>query len=402
MNKKMRELQAKIQAKLAEAKAMEEVEKASEIMDEVDALQKEYETEKRIYEAEKLAGGESAVDPVEDHAKEPEEKEISGEEMVAKQVRAIMAPQRFGQEKGLQESVDADGGFTVPEDVQTRVNQWPEARASFLNEISEETVSTNKGARTYQKKADVDTFIDLDENGAITKEITAPKFERITYAIKDRAGFMPVSNDLIMDSDSNIMNMVVDWLGRANVATANAKIMEIIKAHKNPTGGGKYEGTAGAKAIDGISGIKKIVNVILGQAYKANVSIITNDDGLQYLDTLEDKNGRPLLNPDPTDSAKLQLRLGTVVIPVSVKPNKGFESNGTKVPFIIGDLKAGIKRYNRQSMSLKASDVATIGSFNAFAMNMTVIRAILRDDYKEIDKDAYVYGYIETQVNLPS
>lgn len=402
MNKKMRELQAKIQAKLAEAKAMEEVEKASEIMDEVDALQKEYETEKRIYEAEKLAGGESAVDPVEDHAKEPEEKEISGEEMVAKQVRAIMAPQRFGQEKGLQESVDADGGYTVPEDVQTRVNQWPEARASFLNEISEETVSTNKGARTYQTKADTETFIDLDENGAITKEITAPKFERITYAIKDRAGFMPVSNDLIADSDANIMGIVVDWLGRANVATANAKIMEIIKAHKNPTGGGKYEGSAGIKPIDGINGIKKIVNVILGQAYKSGVKIITNDDGLQYLDTLEDKNGRPLLNPDPTDSAKLQLRCGTVVVPVEVKPNKGFESNGTKVPFIVGDLKAGIRRYNRQSMSLKASDTATIGSFNAFAMNMTLIRAILRDDYKEIDKDAYVYGYIETQVNLPS
>lgn len=402
MNKKMRELQAKIQAKLAEAKAMEEVEKASEIMDEVDALQKEYETEKRIYEAEKLAGGESAVDPVEDHAKEPEEKEISGEEMVAKQVRAIMAPQRFGQEKGLQESVDADGGYTVPEDVQTRVNQWSEARASFLNEISEETVSTNKGARTYQTKADTETFIDLDENGAITKEITAPKFERITYAIKDRAGFMPVSNDLIADSDANIMGIVVDWLGRANVATANAKIMEIIKAHKNPTGGGKYEGSAGIKPIDGINGIKKIVNVILGQAYKSGVKIITNDDGLQYLDTLEDKNGRPLLNPDPTDSAKLQLRCGTVVVPVEVKPNKGFESNGTKVPFIVGDLKAGIRRYNRQSMSLKASDTATIGSFNAFAMNMTLIRAILRDDYKEIDKDAYVYGYIETQVNLPS
>ena len=381
---------------------MEEVEKASEIMDEVDALQKEYETEKRIYEAEKLAGGEGAVDPVENHAKEPEEKEISGEEMVAKQVRAIMASQRFGQEKGLQESVDADGGYTVPEDVQTRVNQWSEARASFLNEISEETVSTNKGARTYQTKADTETFIDLDENGAITKEITAPKFERITYAIKDRAGFMPVSNDLIADSDANIMGIVVDWLGRANVATANAKIMEIIKAHKNPTGGGKYEGSAGIKPIDGINGIKKIVNVILGQAYKSGVTIITNDDGLQYLDTLEDKNGRPLLNPDPTDSAKLQLRCGTVVVPVEVKPNKGFESNGTKVPFIVGDLKAGIRRYNRQSMSLKASDTATIGSFNAFAMNMTLIRAILRDDYKEIDKDAYVYGYIETQVNLPS
>ena len=47
-------------------------------------------------------------------------------------------------------------------------------------------------------------------------------------------------------------------------------------------------------------------------------------------------------------------------------------------------------------MTLKASDVAVIGEFNAFAMNMTLIRAILRDDYKALDNDAYVYGYIES------
>ena len=29
-------------------------------------------------------------------------------------------------------------------------------------------------------------------------------------------------------------------------------------------------------------------------------------------------------------------------------------------------------------------------------MNMTLIRAILRDDYKELDKDAYYYGCIDT------
>jgi hypothetical protein len=27
---------------------------------------------------------------------------------------------------------------------------------------------------------------------------------------------------------------------------------------------------------------------------------------------------------------------------------------------------------------------------------MTLIRAILRDDYKSLDADAYVYGYIDT------
>lgn len=402
MNKEMRDLLAKIQAKTAEAKAMEDVEKASALMDEVDALQREYETAKRIYDAEKMAGAQAVTEPVEDPAQAKAVEPLTADEMFAKQVRAIMNPKRFGNDKRLvetwtEEGEGEDGGYTVPEDIQTKINKWPEAEASFLAEIAEETVSTNKGARTYQTKADIDVFMDLDENGAITKEITAPKFERVTYQIQDRAGFMPVSNDLISDSDVNIIAMVTEWLGRANVATANAKILGILDAHKNPKGNGTYESQAGMKTdLKDIDGIKRIVNVVLGQAYKSGAKIITNDDGLQYLDTLADENGRPLLNPDPTDSAKLQLRCGTVVVPVVVKPNKGFASTGTKVPFIIGDLKAGVKRFVRNRMTLKASDVAVIGDFNAFAMNMTVIRAILRDDYKALDNDAYVYGYIDT------
>lgn len=388
MNKKMREIMAQIQAKTAEAKKYmngdgvdKDVEKAGQIMDEVDALKNEYETEKRIYESEK-GEGVGGANPHSGRGQEPENK-FTGEEIVAKEVRAIMAPAKYASDKSLQESVDADGGYTVPEDIQTRVNQWPEAEYSFLTDISVERVSTNKGARTYQKKGDAEAFIDLDENGAITKEITAPQFERITYAIQDRAGFMPVSNDLISDSDANISAIVTQWLGRANVATANAKILEIIKAKEQV-------------AIDGLNGIKKIVNVTLGQAYKSGAKIITNDDGLNYLDTLEDKNGRHMLNPDPTDSARLALRCGTVVVPVKVVPNSAFPTEGTKIPFVIGDLAQGIRKYDRQSMSLMASNVATIGTFNAFAMNMTVIRAILRDDYKALDNDAYVYGYIDT------
>ena len=389
MNKKMREILSKIQAKTAEAKGFmngenKDVDKANALMDEVDALQKEFETEKRVYEAEKATGAQSATSSVEDHAQE-EKEEVSGENMVAKQVRAILNPKKFGTDKSLVESVDADGGYTVPEDIQTAVNHWPEIVDSLLSEIDVVPVGTNKGARTYQKKADTEAFIDLDENGEITKEITAPQFERITYSIQDRAGFMPVSNDLVNDSDANIMGIVTQWLGRANIATANAKILEILNAKAKV-------------AFDGIAGIKHAVNVTLGQAYKNGIKIITNDDGLDYLDNLTDANGRPLLNADPTDSAKLQLRCGTVVVPIKVLQNKTLATDGTKIPFIVGDLKQGIRKYDRQSMSLMASNVAVIGNFNAFAMNMTLIRAILRDDYKALDNNAYVYGYIDTSV----
>lgn len=384
MNKRMREILAQIQEKTAEAKKYQhgegvekDVNKAAAIMGEVEELKKEYNTEKQIYEAEKADGFETA----DSHPGGGQEKKtLTGEQIVAKEIRSIMTKKV---DKDLVESVDADGGYTVPEDIVTKVRHWPEIIDSLLDEITVENVTTNKGARTYQKKGDTEAFVDLDETGAITKKIAAPQFERITYAIQDRAGFMPVSNDLSHDSDANIAGIVTQWLGRANIATANAKILDIVMG-KDPI------------PLDGIAGIKTVVNVTLGQAYKNGAKIITNDDGLNYLDNLVDLTGRPLLNPDPTAPARLTLRCGTTVVPVKVKSNKTLPSDDTRIPFIIGDLKAGITKYDRQSMSLKASDVAVLGDFNAFAQNMTLIRAILRDDYKEMDTDSYVVGFIET------
>lgn len=370
MNKRMRELSTQIQTKALEAKSFMEgenkdVEKASALLDEMDELQKEYDTEKRIFEASKAGVPEEL----------PKKEELSETAKFCKAVRAFIAG------KGLVEGVEADGGYTVPEDVQTAINKWADVEYSLLNDIDVVTVSTNKGARTYQKKAQADVFVDLDENGAITKEITAPQFERISYNIQDRAGFMPVSNNLIEDSDANILSIVSEWLGKANVNTSNAKILEAF-AEKEQVD------------LKDIDGIKKALNVTLGQAYKNGAKIITNDDGLNYLDTLKDGNDRPLLNPDPTAPANLTLRCGTTVLPIKVLPNKVLASQSGKVPFIIGDTKAYVRKWDRKSMSLKASDVASIGNFNAYAMNMTLIRAILRDDYTIMDADSIVNGFI--------
>lgn len=377
MNKKMRELLAGIQAKTAEAKSFmdgenKDIEKANALMDEVDALQKEYEAEKRIYEAEKANGAQVATATVEDTAKSKKD-----EGAIAKFVKAVKA----FISKGLVEGVDEDGGYTVPEDVSTQIEHYKDVDYALESDIDVVNVKTNKGSRTFQKKTDVDTFVDIDENGNIANEIDAPKFERLPYAIQDRAGFMPVSNDLVNDSDANILAIVTEWLGKADVATTNAKVLAKV-AEKAQVD------------LKDINGIKKALNVTLGQAYKNGAKIYTNDDGLNYLDTLTDENGRPLLNPDPTAPAKMQLRCGTTVLPIKVLPNKVFATVGGKVPFIVGNLFDYVRKYNRQHMSLKASDVATIGGFNAFAQNMTVIRAIVRDDYRVKDADSIVNGYI--------
>lgn len=379
MNKRMRELLAKIQAKTTEAKSFMEgenkdVEKATAIMDEIDALQKEYDAEKRIYEADKMTGGEGATTPVEPVG---QEKEVKDEIMnFAKAVRQFIR-------KGLVEGVDADGGYTVPEDVSTKVERYKDVDYSLEQDIDVVNVTTNKGSRTFLKKGEVDTFLDIDENGEITEEIGNPQFERLPYQIQDRAGFMPVSNDLAEDSDSNIMEIVSEWLAKADVATTNKKVLAKV---------------AEKAQIDfvNIDGIKTALNVTLGQAYKTGAKIYTNDDGLNYLDTLKDENGRYLLNPDPTSPAQLQLRCGTTVLPIKVLPNKVWKSVDGKAPFIVGNLFDFIRKYDRKKMSIMASNVASIGNFNAFAQNMTLLRAIVRNDYRVKDMDSIVHGYIDT------
>ena len=105
MNKKMRELQAKIQAKATEAKAFMEgenkdIEKANALLDEIDALQKEYDTEARLFEATKNVVPEDPT-PV---AKN-EDKKVSVLEQFGKDAKL-----GFKLDKAMNEGTPADGG----------------------------------------------------------------------------------------------------------------------------------------------------------------------------------------------------------------------------------------------------------------------------------------------------
>ena len=152
----------------------------------------------------------------------------------------------------------------------------------------------------------------------------------------------------------------------------------------------------------GITGIKHALNVTLGQAYKPTSAIVTNDDGLDYLDTLVDANGRPLLNPDPTAPANLQLRVGATVVPIKVLPNSTLRTKENKAPFIVGDLNEAITYWDREKMSILASQTAAVGKINAFAQNLTILRANEREDVTFVDSDAIVNGYIDISAESPT
>ena len=97
------------------------------------------------------------------------------------------------------------------------------------------------------------------------------------------------------------------------------------------------EAIATKEAVDlkDMDGIKKAFNVTLGQAFTPTSKIITNDNGLNYLDTLKDGTGRYLLAPMPGDTMAYVLQVGAHKIPVKVLPNADMPNSGNKIPFVL-------------------------------------------------------------------
>lgn len=296
---------------------------------------------------------------------------------------ADAARQGFKVENSMNEGTPADGGYTVPEDIQTRINERRSAKASLIDLVDVESVTTNKGSRTFKKRSQQTGFQKVGEGAKIGAKAT-PQFERLDYAISKYAGYFPVTNELLEDSDAAITSVLTAWIGDESRVTRNNIIRTVIN-------------TKDKTALSSLDDIKKALNVTLGAAFKATSRVVTNDDGLQYLDTLKDNDGKYLLQPNPADPMQLRLCAGATIVPVTVIPNDDLPSDVStakkrKIPMIIGDLKEGIKFFDRKNLTITASNLAAAGDLNAFEEDLTLFRAIEREDCQVKDDMAFVNG----------
>ncbi len=276
----------------------------------------------------------------------------------------------------LSENSGKDGGYIVPEDITTTINQLKQTVDSLEQYVNVQPVSTNKGARTLEKRAASTPFAPLSEYGKpnAMQEIASPEFDRLSYAIEDYAGFLPVPNDLLDDTDQALEEYLRQWIAKKSIATRNYLILqELNKLTK-------------VDFVD-YKGIKTALNVTLDPAFAARANIFTNQDGFNYLDQLEDKNGRPLLQPDPTNPTR-SLLSGKPVITLSNK-TIATDKDG-KAPFIVGNLKEAIILWDRKQLSI---DMTKEGG-NAWRTNTSEFRAIEREDVTSWDTEAVVYGQI--------
>lgn len=441
MNKKMREILAKIEEKTAEARKLmdgenKDVSKATDILNDVDQLKAEYEAEKRLYEMEKKKNTPDKKDVQEKKAKRSEEEALKAFGRAAK--NGFKVDKTNDYDGTLNESTPADGGYTVPEDIWTQVERFREAEFSFLDLVRREKVNTATGARTFKKRSQYSGFSQVGEAGKIGAT-GAPEFERITWAIEKYAGYMPITNELRYDSDANIAQVVIEWLGKESRATANNLILAAIQSNGD------------AVDFEDLDGIKKALNVDLS-LFRTSSKVVTNDDGLQYLDTIKKKadSNEYLLTPDPRDPMRLTLSAGATTYNLIIVPNEILPSTPTytasadttvdadktyytrsgsgtsadpyvytavasptgnpstssyyemdptpQIPFILGDLYEGVFYWDREWMSIAESAIASIGDFNAFEQDLTLYRAIEREDVTLRDDEAFIYGYIQPTV----
>lgn len=392
MNKKLRALLDKINAQkqtvidLANAGKIDEAKTAKE---KLKTMQDEFDVLKDIMDPEnpELNGG----DPEPYDPENPEDKGgihlVNINKNKAVHEFADAARHYFKNAKANTEGSKADGGYTVSEDIQTEINRYKEEHFSLQSLVDTETVTTNTGRRTYQSRASHTGFAQVSE-GAKIANVAGPTFEILDYSIKKYAGWLPVTSELLADSDANITNTLIQWLGEEDIATRNRLILAIMQAKT-------------AKELKSLDGIKKEITVTLGSAFSATSKIVTNDDGLNWLDTLKDDNGRYLLKPnaDQTSPLKFQLAVGATNIPIVVVPNSILASDTATakkrgIPIYCGDLHEGIKVFDRQQISILASNVASVTGFNAYENDMTLFRGTLRLDVKQKDEKAFVNGKI--------
>lgn len=275
------------------------------------------------------------------------------------------------------------GGLLIPIDQQTKINELKRSYSPLRDLVSVEPVSTLSGNRVLEKDAEHVAFAEFTEGQALADTDT-PQFVNVEYKIKNYGGILPVPKNLMADQKANLEGYLNRWLAKKSTATENSIILDLL-------------GGLTRKKLAGIDDIKDVLGVELDPAISVLSTIVTNQDGFNYLDKLKDAQGNYILEKDPKNPTK-KLLSGKELIVLSNKVLKTAGTETKKAPMIIGSLKEAIVLFDRNSISLLATEFGG----DAFKKNRVDIRAIMRLDAKHFDKSAAIYGELTIPTPAPA
>ena len=307
MTKEMRALLQELETKKTEVRnllAEDKVSEAEKKMEEVRALQKKIDLQKEIEATEGFNDDDAQqLTPKVDKDLNAEYKRVflrglrrqrisaDDQSIIDEYYKAHSIRSALMHEgTNVDNPADGDVGLIVPQDIQTKINEIMRQLNDLSEYVTVEPVNTLSGSRVLEADSTMTPFQVVEEYGEI-KEMDNPKFVPITYKLVKRAGYLPITNEILRDSDQNILNYVARWIAKKYIVTKNTLITTLLSGLQ-------------PVVLNSVDDIKKVLNVELDPAISQNAVIITNQEGFHWLDTQKDQNGRYLLQDDITQPGK--------------------------------------------------------------------------------------------------
>lgn len=371
MNKKIVELRRNLTAKLKEARELidagkiEEGEKATK---EAQEIKDQIVLEEQVAELEETITEDSDVTPVVE-TRETKKKVESR----AALVHFLQGKRLSKEERDVLVETTTPGddqnsvAVIVPQDIYTEINELKRQYKPLKQFVDVQSTNTTSGSFVYENGDTIEPFVDITEATEIG-EMLSPTLKQQKFAITDKGGILPISNTLLSDEKGGLVKYINKWIARKSTITDNRKILSVLKEY-----GIKLNASTHAE-------IKSAINTKLDPELLGGAVIITNQNGFDIMDQWVDATGKPILQPNPQDKTKKMLS----GINIEVYANTNVPDVNGASPVYIGNLEEAIKFMDREEMALAVSKEA------GFTKNLTLIRAIQRDDVVPKDTKSYL------------
>lgn len=317
----------------------------------------------------------------------------------------IKHPMKYLDSLTSSDSDEASAGLTIPEDQQTQINTLMRQYDDLRDLVTIENVATDHGTRNVEKFSQItpmDQMDDIKDDSSQTKsdygwqdkdmsEGDYGSAKKISYQIHDYGDIFYAPNDLIQDSDANILAWLNEHIARKQVVTYNDKILKLLpNSQKKAT----------------ITKLDDIIDTLgqLDMALWSGATLVTNKSGFMELAKVRMSDGSRAMRTDPRTLQSMFNMDGMQYFGVRVIEDTWLPNNMTAQgkyqshPFYLGNFKEFIHLYDRQQASLLTSNTAD----KAFKRNQTAIRAMVRFDTKIWDDEAIVSGSFDKIASQPA
>lgn len=263
------------------------------------------------------------------------------------------------------------GGYLIPTEQFNTITEMRRAYTQLKQYCTIYTVNRRSGSLPTAGAED-GKLTNFEELNEINQSNT--DFGQVKFDIKDYGDIIPVSNQLLQDIDINLAQFISQRFIKKAINTENDAILTLCKALT-------------ATPITDHKGINKALNTMLDPAISSNATIFTNQTGYDYLDELEDKQGRPLLTVDITAPGQYRYRGRPIVV---LKDSVFSLADKTATPFLVGSMQDFAAFFDRVGVEIAISTDAL------FTKGATALRAIERFDVQKVDDKALTLLSLKT------